>query len=357
MIAVIGGNGFIGKAFLELCRSNKENVRLLLRNGNSTEFQNHEIVVGTLKDNLAITTLTTDIDVLIHTGFDHTYLDNIEGIKNILECLKKNQVKRFIYLSSYVVYNQFGSGNLDETTLKSCIADIYTQEKLKIERLIVESKIKTELIILQPSIVYGIGGNWSNVFFKASKSRKIYLPKKGLGICNLIYVTDLTKAIWIASKVPSVKLNKRINFYLVSGYPVQWKEVYEQHSTMLKSLSKPIAQKNTIENAFKGKYGNSFVKNVIIYFLFLKILSPITSKVMKIIKRNETVEKKGFLELINDEVIKNEFTIEGLSKLLHSNEFYIDFRKIQQDFGFQPSVTLEEGIIDMKERLLRNNQQ
>lgn len=73
-----------GSKFIELFESIKS------LNSKSCPLDNYEKILE----------VTKDIDVLVHTAFDHNYKNNISGIKNILKACEQNGVKKLIQFLS-----------------------------------------------------------------------------------------------------------------------------------------------------------------------------------------------------------------------------------------------------------------
>jgi nucleoside-diphosphate-sugar epimerase len=79
----------------------------------------------------------------------------MEGLLNLLESAKKHHVKRFVYISSSMVY-----GNFDNNVVESAVCNPegqYGIMKLAGEWLVKDYARRTgmEVVIIRPSAVYG----------------------------------------------------------------------------------------------------------------------------------------------------------------------------------------------------------
>lgn len=356
-VAVIGGSGFIGRHFLNEFESQFNEVRCLVREPSDLLSNRILQIKGLLNDKIAIEHLTKDINVVVHAGFDSQYQENISGIHNVLEAISINKVAKLIYLSSYVVYDSTFNPILAESSSYSTINDIYTVEKQNIEAILekyASNHPEVSILTLQPTIVYGLGGNWTTTFIKANKHKTIKIPNRGNNICPLIYVKDVTKAICecVFAEYYTTKNNYE-KILLSSSEDISWRNVYEFHGSFLKKLGKKIYA-NSYEESYSGNFGNSFLKNKAIQILFTKSMGVIFISFLKAVKRR--VHKKESLNEVMDlpgSVVT--FKMVGLYKFLHKSNATIDITKAKKIFNFKPRFTLEDGINDMVKDYVKQN--
>jgi len=121
------------------------------------------------------------------------------GLINVLESSKKHEIKKFVYISSSMVYGQFEDGT-DEST--SCNPQgIYAILKLGGEKLVADYKKYFNYTIIRPSAVYGEYDSSirvvSQFFINAIHDQKltVYGPKE---ILDFTHVDDCSKGIYQA---------------------------------------------------------------------------------------------------------------------------------------------------------------
>lgn len=353
-LAIIGGTGFLGKYFLEEYGPTFSQIKRLTRTGislDNVQTGTLSLVKGTLGDQNAIESLVSGMDVLVHAGFDHTYTENIRGIHHILRAVTspENTIRRVVYLSSYVVYDR-NRGDLTEESALSNYCDIYTKEKIAIETIIRESASPVEFIILQPTIVLGSGGNWTKVLAEAAHSEVVKLSDGGATTCNFVHVRDVAHAIERAIKIPAQKLPTPITSFLVTGGRATWKEVLTIHGGAKASGDSPNLLKARIEGTFNGKYGNSFLKNLIIGTLYAPRLRAFMHPALKYAKRRMEQSK-----LTNKRSpSRSEYGFQGLPKAIQQVEHQVISEKSRRILGYIPTFTLLKIAADIS-RLIEVN--
>lgn len=124
-ILVTGGAGFIGSHLTEKLIANDEDVSVLdnLSTGKKSNLtscidkKNFRLIIEDLKNQKQIQTYIKDIDTVFHmaadpevrTGFSEpelAYEQNIQNTFNLLENIRKSNVKQIVFASSSVVYGE-----------------------------------------------------------------------------------------------------------------------------------------------------------------------------------------------------------------------------------------------------------
>lgn len=346
-IAITGGNGFIGSAFLNLYRDRFDNV-LQLTSGKTSIGKRYE-----LNDLNSIINQTKGVDCFIHCAFDHNYRDNIIGIRNIIEACKVNKIEKLIYLSTVSVYDPMLTGEVDESRQYSALYDPYSYEKVKIEKIIRKSELNN-VTILQPSIVYGLGGNWTKYAFNLSRSGGVELSATNK--CNPVYVNDVAQAIYRSTQVNSNKIN---TFLISADSPVSWQTFYEKHDQIMSR----IANWNSslvIQNTNSNKYHNSFFGNFVLNVWFNTPVGLVLNKLVAVIKK---IRAKKYVNVSNKEDIKQIFSearkniIEspvGITRLVHNCQFEIEINKAKSELHFQPEYSFDSGMSLIEDKLIND---
>lgn len=209
-ILVTGGTGFIGGYFVPMLLEKGHKVRLIVRDeekvkkqfGNKVEYH-----IGDVTDKESLKGCCDGIDVVFHLvaksgnelptkeNFELFRRINVGGTENILaEC---GNVKKFIYVSSTAA---MGLVNDNPITEKSTCKPYLTYQVTKCE---VEELIKKKCqegfpgIIIRPTKVYGINEKEYSYLTLAKLVKKGMFLKIGSGhnYTSNVYVSDFTQAL------------------------------------------------------------------------------------------------------------------------------------------------------------------
>ena len=340
-LAVIGGSGFIGNAFINRFGVAFENIKVL--DSKDAPLDCYKRILDS----------TVGIDILIHAAFDHSYKSNVVGINNVLKACNANGIKKLIYISSFSVYDPDLTGVVDESSPYSKYNDPYTREKIKVENEINNYKDKRfSVVILQPTIVYGLGGGWTKFAFHAFKSSVLRLPKFGNGICNSVYVDDVASFIY-KSCYTDISLDKVI----VSGNDnITWKDFYLKHFGILEARGY-----FTNCNVIDLMDSNDFHRNKLINFVFVLwfrtrigfifngfsgYLKKLRSFAFSSLNTDKKVE--DFLISINEIPYLEPIAI---NRKVHDCSFYVDCGKAKNVFGYKADFSIDLGMENIKEKL------
>ncbi|WP_336664168.1 NAD-dependent epimerase/dehydratase family protein [Elizabethkingia meningoseptica] len=171
-IAVVGGSGFVGSGLIELLSKSTEYN--LLNIDKSTSKKYPEITsIGNVMDKAGLTKLLKEIDFVVLLAAEHRddvtpvslYYDvNVQGMKNVLEAMEANNVKRIIFTSSVAVYG-LDKDNPDESFPAEPF-NHYGKSKWEAELVLQEwYKKHTDwnINIVRPTVIFG-EGNRGNVY-------------------------------------------------------------------------------------------------------------------------------------------------------------------------------------------------
>jgi len=125
---------------------------------------------------------------------------NIFGTRNLLDAAAKNDIKRFIHISTDEVYGEIKKGKFYENSPLNPSSP-YSASKAAAD-LLVKAYVRTfdfPAIIIRPSNTYG---PWQYpekfmpvIIFKALKNEKVPVYGKGLNVREWLYVSDCAGAI------------------------------------------------------------------------------------------------------------------------------------------------------------------
>jgi nucleoside-diphosphate-sugar epimerase len=256
-LAITGASGFIGRNFLNRYGADFSAISVLSRKP-QVKAGNHRVVPGELGNAAALSDLCLGADVVVHCAFDGTYSSNLSALRDLLRSCEKHGVKRLVHLSSYVVYD-FAADPINETTAVAKRKDIYTREKIALERVLRTSKSSCSILVLQPTVVFGPGSAWANQMFLAAKHSHVKLPNAGKNICNAVYIDDLVDVMRQQIDAP---IDNSIQTKLVSNIHTSWKSFLEFHAMALGKQGHPVNQYDCLP-ANSNRYAESRLKNLI----------------------------------------------------------------------------------------------
>ena len=145
-ILITGASSTLGKNLtLELLREKQFSIRLF-EHRSPVGKENCEVFQGGLQDVDSLGKACSEVDIvahlaaLTHSSSGKAYFEiNEEGTKNLITACKKNNVRRFIFVSSAAASEEGGE---------------YGVSKLRCEELVRKSGL--DWVILRPSEVYGV---------------------------------------------------------------------------------------------------------------------------------------------------------------------------------------------------------
>lgn len=315
-ILVTGGTGFIGEHFIPELLKKGHNVRLLVRNIEKAQKlfrETCEYFVGdvTIRDSLK--GCCKGIDIIFHMvakvgnqlpsddSFAAFRLVNVEGTKNLIEEAQAEGISKFVYVSSIAAMGIVKETPINE--MSKCNPYLpYQVSKYEAERLILDEYNRNNFpgIIVRPTKVYGVGEHEFSYLTLAKLCKKGVFPKVGMGhnYTSNIYVTDLVQAL--VNLIDNGVLGE--TYILTSNGSIDF----------LKS-GKLIAE--TI--------GRKIIIIPIPAFLML-CAAMLEESIFNLFHRKPIVTKKNIEATITDRIY--------------------DISKAKNEIGYDPQVSLEDGI-------------
>jgi nucleoside-diphosphate-sugar epimerase len=226
-VVVIGGSGFIGKrvvAALAACGW-AQPVIASRRPVGSTDGAEHVHVEAT--DAAALAPVLRDAAFVVNcvAGNSNTIVANARAL--FTAAARCTPQPRVIYLSSMAVYGS-ASGIVTEST--PLVNDSpYSGAKIAAEGI---AATYSRAIILRPGIVYGPHSPWwSMQIARLLRARRLGdLGRLGQGICNLLYVEDMAKAVLRTLREPTVEGH---TYNLAMADPPTWNEYFATYAQAL----------------------------------------------------------------------------------------------------------------------------
>jgi predicted dehydrogenase/nucleoside-diphosphate-sugar epimerase len=248
-VAVTGATGFIGGRLVErlllessatvdaVVRSYSGLARLSILPEDRLRF--HRADLADPSSDLAAA--LTDCDVLFHCAHgnrgdtEERWRATTEGTRAVVQACAAAGVRRLVHLSTVAVYDVGDREIFDETApyVELRLGDLeYDQAKVAAERALFEIDSDLEVVVLQPTVVYGPwGGRWTTLAVERLPADAAALPTASEpgGTCNAVYVDDVVSAAFLAAAVPEAGGGR----FLVSGTPTTWGAFYDAFRQMV----------------------------------------------------------------------------------------------------------------------------
>lgn len=272
-IFLSGASGFIGKNLHQILKKKFKVIPVGYKNISK------ELISCDLLNKEKIYNLLKGVDCIVHcAGYTNTsqfpnslekkkiWRLNFEVTKILFDVAKKNNVKKFIYLSSSKVIAENSNKTILENTKPKPKTE-YAKSKLKSENYLLKfsKKNKIDVICLRPTLVYGKGckGNLKTLL----ELSKMNLLPEITNINNrisLIHVKDLSDAI--LKVINNGK--KKSNIFTLSG-PIDLSLVEIINLIRLYSIKKKTFLKLNLQFLFIAKI---LLKKINFYKLFDRLI-------------------------------------------------------------------------------------
>lgn len=314
-IFITGANGFIGRKLAQKfiqCGAQVCGMDMVAD-------ASRNIVQGDLASPEKWRDALVDCDLVIHTAavvsnalsYEQTWKVNVLGTKTILdEAIACGSVKRFIHLSSVAACGFEATSTIDEMMPLKTQNHPYRDTKITSEHLVMnyQSTGQIDCTIIRPADVYGPGSRpWIITPIEELKKGKFIIPS---GMFGPIYIDDLVDGIAL-----SAEKNAGIGqiFILSGGIEVTNQEFFCYLAHMLGKNKVP-----SLPNSF------------------LKIYASINEFIVNLFGKTTEI---------------NPNTIKMLSRPCAD----YSHKKATDLLGYQPKISLSEGMIRSKQWLLDND--
>lgn len=273
-----------------------------------------------------------DVDVVVHCAKVDTQESIVNGTRNLLQGCVKNQVRRFVHISTAEVYGPDVTGVVTEEHPTPTTGRPYGDYKIEAESVVAEfSSQGLETAILRPSLIHGPYSNsWSINLVKRLQSGKWgRFDEHGEGIANLIYVDDLVQAIMLCAAHPDAAGQ---TFNVNGMEKVTWNQYFDLLNSGLQRppLKDISATKSKWRTRMMGMIGSASDL----------ILDRFEDRIMDIYMRGGWPQRvmkkiKGELDSTPDNAELNDLFIRPA---------YYDDQKIQSMLGYRSTYSLETSI-------------
>jgi nucleoside-diphosphate-sugar epimerase len=219
---ITGGSGFLGcHVAADLVKRGMKVKLLDLESLNEPELWGKvENYVGDIRNQALVESLMQDVDVVIHAAAalplakaKEIQAVTVRGTKIVLEAAQKNKVQRVVYISSTAVYGVPAKHPILESDKRVGVG-AYGIAKIEAEKLCERFRKKKMIIpIIRPKTFIGTGrlGVFQILFDWVRRGCRIPMVGNGKNRYQLLDVSDLTSAIWLAASKPAKTVNDNFN--------------------------------------------------------------------------------------------------------------------------------------------------
>lgn len=327
---VTGGSGFLGGAIVRMLLEREVKVRVLCR-GNYPHLAKAGCTVfqGEISDAELVSKAVAGCDLVFHTaakaGIEEPYSEyeriNYQGTLNIISACQQHKVGRLVYTSSpSVVFSHGDVCGADESLPYPDHYDAYyPQTKSMAEQAVLKANSpQLAVTALRPHLIWGPGDNHLGPrLVSRARAGRLKFVGDGKNIVDTVYIDNAAEAhILAAEKLAPGSAPAGKAYFITNGEPM------------------PISQ---ITNLIIGAAG----------------VPPVTATISPKIA--------WFVGLICEKAFKW-FKLAGEPPITRwvagelSTAHWFNIDAARRDFGYQPKVSIEEGIRRLREYYLKDNQ-
>ena len=200
-ITLIGGSGFVGTRLIDLLEKDE---RFIIRNIDirPSHFFNKYTIGGDVRNLSQLNSLLRGCDIVVLLAAQHRddvrprslyYETNVDGMRNTLQAMECNGVKRIIFFSSVAVYG-INKDNPDESYSFDPFND-YGKSKMQAEIVLSEwykEHPDWNITIIRPTVLFGERnrGNVYNLIYQIAHGRFLMVGN-GNNVKSMAYVGNV----------------------------------------------------------------------------------------------------------------------------------------------------------------------
>ena len=315
---VTGGGGFLGGAIVRLLRERGDDVRSFARGAYpALENVGVEVHRGDLADAAAVSRAVQGMDVVFHVAglpgvwgpYEDYHRANVTGTEHVLAACRRHGVRRLVFTStpSVVHGGRDIEGGDESLPYATTFSTHYPRTKAAAERMVLAANGEhLSTVALRPHLVWGPGDNHLVPRIVArGRAGRLRLIGDGANVVDTVYVDNAADAHVAASD------------RLASGASCAGKAYFISNGEPL-----PLAE---IINGILAAAG----------------VPPVTKRIPVPV----ALALGGLAELVYGGLrIRREPPITRFVVRQLSTAHWFDISAARQDLGYQPRVSIEEGL-------------
>ena len=215
---VTGASGYIGSNLIKKMSERGMKTRALVRQTSNiqrlAELENIEIFYGDVTDISSLEKAVRGCDTVFHLAacvedwgdYEKFYEVNYLGTKNILSASIKAKIKKFIYISSIGVLDLSGRGVIREDHAYGNFSGYYCRSKAEAEKLVLRYRDSISTVILRAPAVFGPKDflfAWKSL--NLARKHLLFVIDHGKGIFPYVYIDNLIEAVLLAAQKDEVR--------------------------------------------------------------------------------------------------------------------------------------------------------
>jgi nucleoside-diphosphate-sugar epimerase len=225
-IFITGGTGFLGSNLAYALKNKGHDVTIIGRNSvkcDAMASDGFNVICADLLNEQVILDCTKEHEMVFHCAalsspwghYDDFYKINVLGTENIIASCKKNNVRRFVHVSTPSIYFEYkNKKNIKETDpLPIKQVNNYSKTKLIAEsRVDAAAKSGLEVITIRPRGIFGPGDTSIIPRLICAHDRKaLPLFNGGKTILDMTFVDNVTEALMKSIDAPQNALGCKFN--------------------------------------------------------------------------------------------------------------------------------------------------
>jgi nucleoside-diphosphate-sugar epimerase len=315
---VTGGGGFLGKAIVLKLLERGDAVRSFSR-GDYPELRNLgvDVVRGDISDAAGVGSAVDGSDVVFHVAskpgiwgpYEEYHRTNVDGTKNIIAACRNHDIKCLVYTSSPSVVHSGGDvEGIDESTpYAEHFETHYPKTKAIAEKMVLKANSKhLATVALRPHLIWGPGDNHLIPrLIQRGRSGRLSKVGKNTHLVDSVYIDNAAEAhILAADRLKSGSAIAGKAYFISQGEPV---DINELMNRIIATAGIPPI-KHTVPPALA--YAAGWIFEMIYTVFRIKTEPPMTR---------------------------------FLAKQLSTSHWF-DISAARRDLGYNPDITIEEGL-------------
>jgi nucleoside-diphosphate-sugar epimerase len=229
-VIVLGASGFVGTTLTErLLRQGVKVVPVIHSAGSAWLLARHAMPLQQLDilDKTALSTLMKGATHVVNCTRGQRPV-MIDGLQRVLAACTEAGVKRFVHLSSVMVYGDpphADSSREDAPTTTDKNPDSYARQKLEQDQMVQAAARMLPSVVLCPPNISGPFSGYLAGIVKALRGEQFAFVDGGVGPCNLVDVRNLCHAIELALRAPEGEATSGRRLFVTDGAAPSWKTV------------------------------------------------------------------------------------------------------------------------------------